>query len=75
MAGGCWLDMSTNHILELILEELKHVQESAEKLQAQAQNETGGDASAKASEHIQAAVKKMQNLISEYELLHQDKPA
>ena len=67
--------MPTNRILELILEELKLVQERAEKLREYAQDEAGGETSAKASEQIEAAVKKIQKLIRDYERLHRDKPA
>jgi hypothetical protein len=68
--------MPSSEILELILQELKQVQDRAEKLRAQEQNAVSDAATAKAiSRSIEEAVQKIRNLIRDYEALERDKSA
>jgi hypothetical protein len=68
--------MANNEILELILQELKRVQERAEKLRAHEQDAVNDAADARAmSEHIEIAVQKIRKLIRDYEELDRDKSA
>ena len=69
-------DMASNEILELILQELKRVQERAEKLNRQAQAEGGNSTATMAvSSHIEKAVRNIRQLIRDFEEIDRDKSA
>ncbi len=67
--------MPSNEILDLILQELKRVQERAESLRTL--EHAAGDAAvtSKISVQIEGAVQKIRKLIREYEELERDKSA
>ena len=68
--------MASSEILERIMQELKRVQERAEKIRSQEQNAGSDTAAAKAmSAHIEAAVQKIRKLIWDYEQTEHDKSA
>jgi|GEM_PF-5586727 hypothetical protein len=72
----CKTIMASNDTLKLILQELKRVQERAEKLRAHEPGAVDDAPAARAMcEHIEAAVQKIRKMISEYEDLQRDKSA
>ena len=68
--------MPSNEILDLILQELKRVQERAESLRTLEQGAAGDAAVTNViSVQIEGAVQKIRKLIREYEELERDKSA